>query len=231
MKLIISITISLNLFFLQHLNGLIPANLSFATEETFGVENEDLEIYSKNKVIPEPIREVALEALSYFPELMDSKIEFQFKNNIKGSVMQAQPKTVSLVINNKDNRSYRIKVSRYLKLEDEWIPIEELPKNVLLGWIGHELGHIKDYTDRSAVGMMHFGAKYFCSPKFITQAEVNADSYAVAAGMAHEIIALKQFILNHDRLPEEYKAKIRRLYMSPGEIMSMVDEEDILDMD
>ena len=74
--------------------------------------------------------------------------------------------------------------------------------------------------------MLHFGAKYFCSPKFVTQAEINADTYAVAAGLGNQIITHKQYVLNHDMLSENYKEKIRRLYLSPSQIMTMIDEDD-----
>jgi hypothetical protein len=129
----------------------------------------------------------------------------------------------SLLFRNKEDRAYRIKVSRYLELHDEFLPIEELPTEVLLGWLGHELGHIKDYLDRSAANLISFGVKYIFSKNYMAEAEVQADSYTVSNGLANEIIATKNFVLNHERLPESYKNKIRALYMSPGEILSLVD--------
>ncbi|SHN35601.1 hypothetical protein SAMN04488057_1284 [Cyclobacterium lianum] len=188
--------------------------------------NDDLERFATNKKIPLEIRDIALEALSYFPDLFETEIDFQFKKNINGSVMQAQPKIGSLLFSSKENRGYRIKISRYLALEDEAVPIETLPKEVLLGWIGHELGHIQDYLERSAFNLLQFGVKYYLSNTFLSEAEIAADSYAVAFGLGKHIIATKNFVLNHDKLPEDYKLKIRTLYMSPGEILSMVDAED-----
>jgi len=188
--------------------------------------DSNLDKFGINKDIPDEIREVALLALSHYPELVDVEIDFQFQNKIRGSVMQAQPKVGSLLFDNKANRSYRIKISRYLELLDEMIPIEELPHDVLLGWIGHELGHIKDYVDRSMANMMAFGLRYFLFNKFVTQAEIAADSHSVSNGLGKAIIATKDFVLNHDRLPESYKNKIRALYMSPGEILSLVDVEE-----
>src|SRR5690554_6292557 len=143
----------------------------------------NLEKFGVNKDIPDEIREVTLRALSHYPELLDVKIDFQFQNKIRGSVMQAQPKIGSLLFNNKDNRSYRIKISRHLELLDERVPIEELPHEVLLGWIGHELGHIKDYLERSMANMVSFGIRYVLSDRFVTQAEIAADSYSVANGL------------------------------------------------
>jgi len=197
-------------------------NPAVFVEETIN----SLEKFALNKNIPEEIREITLLALSHFPELLEVDIDFQFQKNIRGAIMQAQPKVGSLLFNDKDNRSYRVKISRHLVLYDEKLPIEELPDDVLLGWIGHELGHIMDYLDRSAVNLIGFGVQYVCSNSFLTQAEITADSYSVSKGLGTAIIATKEFVLNHDRLPESYKNKIRALYLSPGEIISMVDLED-----
>ena len=187
--------------------------------------NDKLEKFATNKIIPKEIRALTLEALSYFPDLVNTKIDFQFKNNITGSVMQAQPKVGSLFLHAKDNRSYKIKISRFLFLEDNPIPIEELPSDVLLGWIGHELGHIQDYVNRSSFDLLGFGIKYYLSNDFVTKAEIAADSFAVAHGLGGKIIATKNFVLNHDQMPLAYKQKIEALYLSPGEILSMVDPE------
>lgn len=231
LKSIFVITFSLSFFFVYNSMDLLYKNSDFTFSQDELLLGDELEMYAENKGIPNEIRSVTLEALSYFPELLDTRIDFEFKKNISGSVMQAQPRVRSLIINNKKNRIYKIKISRFLELEDEMVPMEELPRDVLLGWIGHELGHIKDYVSRSSVNLMGFGAKYYCSSRFVTKAEITADTYAVSCGMGDKIVATKNFVLNHDRLPESYKNKIRSLYMSPGEIMSMVEvtEEDDTD--
>ena len=139
--------------------------------------------------------------------------------------MQAQPKVGSLFVHSKENRAYKIKISRNLFLEDNPIPIEQLPDDVLLGWIGHELGHIQDYIERGSMNLLGFGIKYYLSNSFVTKAEIAADSYAVAHGLGEKIIATKNFVLNHDQIPLAYKQKIEALYLSPGEILSMVNPE------
>jgi len=198
----------------------------FSTHSPNMIEKVDLEHFAVNKTIPDEIREVTLLALSHFPELVDVDIEFVLKKKIRGSVMQAQPKVGSLLFNSRDNRKYKINISRYLELDDEWLPIEEVPENVLLGWIGHELGHVMDYLEKSRLGLISFGFRYVTSNAFVTQAEITADSYAVAGGLGNNLVDTKNFILNNDRLPEEYRNKIRDLYMSPGEIMTLVDVEE-----
>jgi hypothetical protein len=189
-------------------------------------DSVNLEYFAQNKIIPDEIREVTLIALSHYPELEDVEIEFELLDNIRGSVMQAQPKFGSLLFNSKNNRKYRVKISRHLEMDDEWLPIEEVPDNVLLGWIGHELGHVMDYLDRSRMGMIVFGARYVTSNSFVTKAEIAADSYAVAVGLGNNLVDTKNYILSNERLPEDYRNKIRELYMSPGEIMTLVEVEE-----
>jgi hypothetical protein len=94
----------------------------------------------------------------------------------------------------------------------------------MIGWIGHELGHIMDYEARSSIGMIGFGFGYVFSKKYVHKAERIADTYAVERGMADYIIATKNFILDHTELPQAYKNKIARLYLSPDDIVELVTE-------
>lgn len=188
--------------------------------------------YQDNKIIPEVILKEAKAALSYFPDLKDVSIEFKMKEDIKKSFMQAQP-VFSNLFKGKNDRSYYVFVSSTLKIEDEYIPVEELPEDVLVGWLGHELGHIMDYREKSAMGLIIFGFRYITSKNYIKEAERVADTYAVNMGMGDYILATKDFILNHSHLSNTYKERIARLYLSPEEIVVLVNklEEDLDDSD
>jgi hypothetical protein len=179
--------------------------------------------FLNNKVIPESILKEVTYALSHFPELADTPIEFKFKSNIKRSFMQAQPRFFD-IFKNKKRRSYYIMISESVTIEDEVFTVAEVPTDVLIGWIGHELGHIMDYRERSGLNMVVFGIRYLFSKGFIKEAERAADTYAVNHGMGKYILATKDFILNHASLSEAYKNRIKRLYLSPEEIMVLVDE-------
>ena len=54
------------------------------------------------------------------------------------------------------------------------------------------------------------------------KAEQKADQYAVDHGLGHYLVATKRFILDHAELPQAYKDKIARLYVSPEEIVEQV---------
>lgn len=176
-----------------------------------------------NKIIPESIENEVRIALSHYPELIDTPIEFKFKRKISKSFMQAQPKFSGLFKYRK-NRSYSILISQSFNIENEEIGVNEIPSDVLIGWIGHELGHIMDYRNRKGFNMIIFGLKYIFSNNYIREAERAADTYAVNRGMGEYILATKDFILNHTDLSEVYKARIKRLYLSPEEIVELVED-------
>lgn len=173
--------------------------------------------------IPQEIEKEANIALSYYPELKKLPIEFKFKDTIKKSTMQAQPKFRSL-FKPKDQRGYVILINEKVRIGDKEFPTRDLPSDVLVGWFGHELGHIKDYQHRSALNLMLFGLRYLLSSNYIKGAERRADSIAVAKGMGPYILKTKAFILENADLPETYKNRVLEFYPSPEEIMHMIDE-------
>ncbi|MDR6300514.1 hypothetical protein [Mesonia maritima] len=178
-----------------------------------------------NKIIPSSIKKQVNIALSYYPELKETPITFKFKDKIKKSTMQAQPRYESF-LKSKKNRSYIILISEKFHIEEEEFHITDVEDEVLIGWIGHELGHVMDYKDRSTFGMLIFGIKYLFSKRHIKEVERAADTFAVEHGMYKFILATKNFILNNTSISPKYKARIQRLYMSPEEIMELVNTRD-----
>lgn len=183
-------------------------------------EKSPLDFHSN---IPIEIKEDTVKALAFFPELKQVKIEFVFNENIRKSVMQAQPKFLTMFATRK-RRSYIIKVSRHFSLNGQKIPIQDLPEKVLTGWIGHELGHIMDYRSQSNWSLIYFGLSYLFSKKFFMQAERTADTYAVNHGMGAYILATKDFILHQAGMPEKYIRRINKLYLPPQEIIELMEK-------
>lgn len=194
----------------------------YGFSSTISIMKKDSLVFT-NKIIPPSIEDEVRIALSHYPELLDTPIEFRFKQNIKKSFMQAQPKFWGLFRKRK-NRSYYVMISNSFNLEDQEFGLNEIPPEVLIGWIGHELGHIMDYRDRKGFNMIVFGMRYVLSNRYLREAERAADTYAVNHGMGEYILATKDFILNHTHLSEVYKARIKRLYLSPEEIVELVEE-------
>ncbi len=176
-----------------------------------------------NEKVSHKFRETAEQALDFFPELADEVIYFKITNKIKKSVMIAQPSFWSL-LNPFKPREYVIKSSPEMKFSNESFKMDELPENVLKGWLVHELGHIMDYRDRSFFELIWFGFAYLSSRKFMVGAERRADEIAISHGTGEYILATKNFILDHASIREKYKERIRKLYMSPEEAMELISE-------
>jgi len=180
----------------------------------------------ETKVIPKAIEQEVKLALSYFPQLAQTKIHFKFKKEIKHSTMQAQPALKSLLFG-KSFRQYNIFISERFKISGKQFLTKQLPTDILIGWIGHELGHILDYEQRSTFNLITFGIKYLLADRYIIAAERAADQFAVAQGMEEYILKTKDFILNHAEIDHRYKSRIIKYYLSPEEIMALVNQRNL----
>jgi hypothetical protein len=180
-----------------------------------------LEEFKHNKKIPKILEHNILIALSHYPELKDTPISFVFKQDIKKSIMQAQP-VFSSLLGGKESRAYQINISSMFKLTHSAMPIHQLPDSIIIGWIGHELGHIMDYERKNTFGIIAFGLGYLFSEKSLKKAEIVADTYAVNHGLGAYILDTKRFILDNSDLPEVYKKRIARLYLSPNDIVEQI---------
>tara|TARA_R110002012_G_scaffold315211_2_gene528703 strand:+ start:277 stop:879 length:603 start_codon:yes stop_codon:yes gene_type:complete len=179
------------------------------------------------KIIPQSIKKETETALSFYPALENTNIEIRFKKNIKKSTMQARPSFGSFFRSRK-NRRYIILVSETFKISDKTFLTIDIPTDILIGWIGHELGHIMDYQHRNKLNLIWFGLKYLLSDNHIVEAERSADSFAVKHGMEDYILKTKDFILNNAQITPTYKDRIKRYYLSPEEIMELVKQRDAL---
>ncbi|NNM17108.1 MAG: hypothetical protein HKP24_00930 [Croceitalea sp.] len=181
------------------------------------------------KEIPQSILKEAKVALSFYPQLENVPIVFKFKKNIKKSTMQAQPIFGSLFTTRKKRR-YVVLISERFKIAETTFLTKDIPEDIMIGWLGHELGHIMDYKNRSSLNLIWFGIKYYFSSSSIKDAERTADGYAVNSGMEKYILKTKDFILNQAGISEKYKERIKRLYLSPEEIMELVEEREALNL-
>ena len=139
--------------------------------------------------------------------------------------MQARP-TVGSFFKSRKNRTYVILISEKFKIADKEFLTRHIPSDILVGWIGHELGHIMDYQDREKFNLIWFGLRYLFSDNHIVEAERAADSFAVAQGMEDYILKTKDFILNHANITPSYKNRIEKYYLSPEEIMHLVEKRN-----
>ncbi len=83
-------------------------------------------------------------ALRHYPELNETSLKVRLKNI--SATMQAQPKW-SFLFKSKEDRGYQILVNKDNSITG--MCYQDLSFNSLVGWIGHELAHILDYTKKT----------------------------------------------------------------------------------
>ena len=175
----------------------------------------------QNKIIPPVIEEPILQALSHYPELKETSIHFVFTNKLEKSIMAARP-TIGSLFKKRHNRTYKVLINPAFKLGYGIESINQIPDSVMVGWLGHELGHIMDYEHKNTWEMIGMGISYSLSRNYIRKAERIADAHAVNRGMGAYLVAKKGFILGHTELPQAYRNKIEALYLSPEDIGKLV---------
>ncbi|MVN89968.1 hypothetical protein [Mucilaginibacter aquatilis] len=211
--ILVALTVTAYVYALVYFSS-TPASLAGASQKN---------VFYQHKTIPIVLKTEILAALKYYPELKDTPIDFIFDPNTSKSIMLSQP-VVGTFFRGQKKRSYVVKINPMFHMVHRSMPIEDAPKDVLIGWIGHELGHVMDYHSRNNWQLIGFGISYLCSEKSLMQAERNADKYAVQHGLGDYIIKTKNFILNNHDLPPEYIARIKRLYLSPQQILDLIKE-------
>ena len=158
-------------------------------------------------------------ALAYYPELADVPIRFEYSHISVQSFMLAQP-VIDWRFFWKPKRQYRIRIKKSLVVNNPNFS-EEWPRHeILVGWLGHELGHIVDYKDRSALNLILFGLRYHFFPPFVKKAEITADHNTVKAGLTKELLISKAYGRQAHIFSKSYVAKLDRLYPSLDTVRS-----------
>ena len=170
-----------------------------------------------NKIYPNDLRSEIEKALSYYPDLVDTHIKFRWGRFARRSFMLAQP-IISTMFRKKEHRHYQIIMKKRFFIKNKQFANGKLPSDVIVGWLGHELGHILDYRDRSTWNLMWFGILYYFSDSFIKKAEITADKNAAEHGLIKELTMAMEFSNNRAYFPMSYIQKLKHLYPSLKQI-------------
>ena len=171
---------------------------------------------SNNKFLYEKYELQTLIALSFYPELKNTKISFR-RRELK-TTMVARPKGIE-VFRGKGKRHYIIYINDFPSAK---VSPDSVSFNAQVGIIGHELAHIVNYEQISSLKMLHVGLSYF-NKKFKAKFERAADQRTIEHGLLWQCYDFALYVHNSKNTPAEYITYKKQFYMSPEEIKEQVN--------
>lgn len=175
--------------------------------------------FGANKKMPASLEKEILFALSYYPELKNTKITFCFRSIFTS--MKAVP-SLGFLFRKKEKRHYYI-VMNNRQCNGRCLH-ERITSTSFHGVIGHELGHIVDYSNRSNLGLMKLLIKYI-GKKSRIETENRADMIAIDHGMGKELLEFTEFIFDDQCSPESYRKYKRKYYNTPQKFREIISRK------
>lgn len=183
----------------------------------------------KNKKIPAAYRKQILYALSFFPELTNTKINFQVKKST-GGIISTRPTTGSL-LKRSSKRTYIVVINDSIK--GRTLPtFANCNVDGQVGILGHELCHIVDFNSMTGFGLARLGASHI-SRSYLDKFEYRTDSMNIERGLGYQLLAWKQY------LDKEFKTmrggetvslenpKMHNRYMSVEQIRRVISKSKV----
>jgi hypothetical protein len=161
-----------------------------------------------------------LVAMSYFPELSNSRIQLKYKK-IR-TTLNVRPTIGSLVFNRKNNRKYIVRINS--STNDSIITLNELSSDAQIGVIGHELSHIVDYRMKNIWGVIARGFSYI-SRRRKANFEKEIDRIAIKHGLGCELYEWSNYVLHGSDASSKYKLFKSNTYLKPEEIRDLEKAE------
>jgi len=161
--------------------------IDFTKEDSLQLLNE----YGKNKeFIPQYALQMLI-ALSYFPELKNTRIRFIFKH--AHSPLETRPVFPNL-LSKGSKRKFTIIISDSSMWKLEPVLIQHMSFNEQIGVIGHELSHASDFSKRSTTSLIGSGIGHVFSSKYMDRFEFRTDSICIAHGLGYQLLAWSTFV-------------------------------------
>jgi len=164
-----------------------------------------------NKQLPDQYELASLIALSYYPELVTTKIKFVTKK-LK-STMAARPSGINF-LRRKGKRQYTVLLNNV----NPEVPLDSASFNAQIGVIGHEFGHIMDYDSKSVVKLI-LNAIGYGNKKFRAKFERATDQRTIDHGLFWQCYDFSVFVFSYKQANPAYLAYKKKIYMTPQEII------------
>jgi len=173
--------------------------------------------YAFNKKIPADLERDILLALSHYPELSKVKITFCYKNLFTS--MKAVP-LWTFFFHKQSNRVYRIVMNK--KTCHGKTIVQRITPSAFDGVVGHELGHIVDYSKHSNWGLTKLLFHYLFVKGRIA-IENTADEITIEHGFGSQLIEFDKLLLQDSCINPSYLKYKKKYYNSPDQLTNLMN--------
>lgn len=187
MKIKLKTHIILYLLTLIAINSSAQEIVKQFTKESYSIQKlQDLKKeFGTNKIIPTLYEPQILIALSYFPELKNTDIEFRLKKT--NTPLSSRPNLLGLLQSSK-KRKYIITISEATNSRLDPILLKNLNFNAQIGVLGHELSHVSDYMSKGFGKMTNLLWIEIFSKKQVDKFETRTDHICINHGLGYQLL-------------------------------------------
>ncbi len=213
-----------------HLNGYSQIPNRQFDEDSF--DSTQYSQYQNQKKIPDEITPQVLIAMSFYPELSDTKIIFRYRK--RKTPLASRPRIRS-TFRKKENRTYVITISTKSNTKLTPILFSNLPFNAQIGVLGHELGHITGYKNKNTWQLLGLYLRLL-NAEHVNEFEFNTDHTTIAHGLGYQLYDWSQYVRQALDIPEwrgasdanyNKKTNMDQRYMNPLTVQSHIRSNDI----
>ena len=126
-------------------------------------------------------------------------------------------------------RDYEITISDSTEQMLTPILFQNLPFNAQIGVIGHELGHVIEFSSMVTIRIMEHAANSISS-KYVDHFEFETDSICIAHGLGYQLLSWSTYVRhvmhkdNWDGADNVHKPMMRERYMNPSTIQKRINQ-------
>lgn len=183
----------------------VTARVSWAKRKFLSINN-----------LPDQFSDAFYYALSYYPELEKTAIEFVHESI--GTTLQVQP-TPSTVFARAGQRTYRISINN--DPDFDGVLFADVPLNAQIGVFAHELAHIVDYQHKNFLQMVGTALK-FTNNMARSSYEQSIDMLTIYRGFGQHIWDWTYYLEEESVASASYKAFKKRIYYSNAQLAVLV---------
>ncbi len=186
--------------------------------------------FGTNKTIIKEYETQILLALSFYPELKNTEIEFRIKKT--KTPLTSKPSFTSMFVSAK-KRKYYVTISSQSIEALEPILFRNLNFNAQIGVLGHELAHIAQYNHSGFGKMLHIVEIELFSKNKVDRFEHNTDMSCINHGLGYQLLdwskSVREKLCNQNwrganNVCSDSK---KERYMNPESIIKTIEELSI----